>query len=172
LRLIERTKGGHVVEVRLPREILAASSPEASQGKTVSGGRPFVLAHELDTLDFLQTPALRESIHQRERGLCFYCMRRTTSDTRCLDHVIPQAMCGVNSYRNLVSCCVECNSQKRMQNAPDFLRRLLRDRQLTSEEFAARLRSLDALAAGKLRPTFDTTSNPKPRQGRPPAHHP
>jgi len=170
LRLIERTKAGHVVEVRLPQEILAASPAETSRDKSAPAARPFVLAHDLDSVDFLQTTALRDSIHQRERDLCFYCMRRLTPDTRCLDHVIPQAMCGVNSYRNLVSACIECNSQKGEQNAPDFLRRLLRDRQLTSEEFAARLRTLDALAAGNLRPTLDTTPNPTPRLGRPPVN--
>jgi hypothetical protein len=59
---------------------------------------------------------------------------------------------GSNSYRNLVSSCVECNSQKGEKPADDFLRRLYRDRHLTAAELAARLRAIDALAAGKLRP--------------------
>jgi hypothetical protein len=36
----------------------------------------------------------------------------------------------------------------------DFLRSLFRQRRLTSAELEARLRALDALAAGKLRPVL------------------
>jgi len=74
--------------------------------------------------------------------------------TQCLDRVVPQARLGRNSYRNLVSSCMECNAQKGEKPADDFLRRLYRERRLTATELAARLRALDALAAGKLRPTL------------------
>jgi hypothetical protein len=37
--------------------------------------------------------------------------------------------------------------------APDYLCSLHRKRRLTSDELACRLRALDALAAGKLRPS-------------------
>jgi len=40
----------------------------------------------------------------------------------CLDHVVPRVNSGRNSYRNLVSRCTECNSQKNQRAAPDFLR--------------------------------------------------
>jgi len=46
---------------------------------------------------------------------------------------------------------MECNTQKG-ETAADFLRRLYRERRLTAAELAARLRALDALASGKLRP--------------------
>ena len=71
---------------------------------------------------------------------------------QCLDHVVPQARLGHNSYRNLVSSCMECNSQKGEEPAEDFLRRLYRERRLNETELASRLRALDALASGKLRP--------------------
>ena len=71
---------------------------------------------------------------------------------RCLDHVVPRARLGRNSYRNLVSCCLQCNSQKRDRSAGDFLRRLYRERRLTAPELTARLRALDALVSGKLPP--------------------
>ena len=64
---------------------------------------------------------------------------------------MPQARSGRSSYRNLVSSCMECNTQKG-ETAADFLRRLYRERRLTAAELAARLRALDALASGKLRP--------------------
>ena len=62
----------------------------------------------------------------------------------------------VDTYRNLVSCCKECNSHKSGRPAPDHLCSLHRKRRLTSDELACRLRALDALAAGKLRPSLGT----------------
>jgi 5-methylcytosine-specific restriction endonuclease McrA len=81
-------------------------------------------------------------------------LRSTAPSVRCLDHVVPLVRSGRNSYRNLVSSCMECNAQKGEKAADDFLRRLYRERRLTAAELAARLRALDALAAGKLRPSL------------------
>jgi 5-methylcytosine-specific restriction endonuclease McrA len=205
LRLVERTKAGHLVEVRLPDEIRAAcpgrSVPANSRpGQGTIGVRRTsatpdsqARALPLEDSDFLQTRALRQSIHSRERGLCFYCLRRLTPSQKCLDHVVPRVRFGRNSYRNLVSCCVECNSQKGERPARDFLRGLYREQRLTTAELADRLRALDALAVGKLRPLTAPVcsgalpgpvhpgsrrqrvpvppggpANPFPRKGRPP----
>lgn len=111
---------------------------------------------DIERLDFLSTPALREAIYKRDRQLCFYCLRRLKSRTRCLDHVVPQLRSGGNSYRNLVACCLECNSHKRDKSAADFLRSLYRERRLTTAEFNAGLHTLQALAAGQLRPILPT----------------
>jgi hypothetical protein len=77
-------------------------------------------------------------------------LKRHTPSSRCLDHVVSLAWSGRNSYRNLVSCCRECNSETGPCRAEDFLRSLFRERKLTERELAGRLRALDALAAGKL----------------------
>ena len=171
LRIVQRSKAGHILEVRLPEEILAASPGLSAAGSDVSVDDPLnalaatlnpsihsdPLANalpsvDLEKLDFLKTRALRNSIHLRERGHCFYCLRRTDAHTQCLDHVQPRVKAGCNSYRNLVSSCLECNSQKGEQSAADFFRALYRDRRLTASEFQAGLRRLDALTAGKLPP--------------------
>jgi 5-methylcytosine-specific restriction endonuclease McrA len=143
LRLIRRGQTGHVVEVRVPDEIRGARR----------GGQARVpQAPKLEEIDFMQTKALRQAIHAREGGRCFYCSRRLASTARCVDHVVPRAQLGRNSYRNLVSCCLECNSQKGARPAEDFLRWLYRERRLTAAELRGRVRALDAVAAGKLRP--------------------
>ena len=111
-------------------------------------------AARLETTDFLKTWALRKTIHDRERGVCFYCLRCTPAHVQCLDHVVPRARCGRHSYRNLVSCCIECNSRKGDQPDSNFLRTLYRQGRLTPAELDARLRALQALAAGKLRPSL------------------
>lgn len=161
LRLLERTAAaGHVVDVRLPDEISAA--PAAAPDGRSRRARPANLEH----VNFLQSPARRESIHSRDRGLCFYCLIQLTPRTRCLDHVVPEARGGANSYRNLVSCCVECNENKGQTAAEDFLRSLFRQRRITSTELADRLRALDALAAGKLRPILLHPTAPAKKQGK------
>ena len=159
LRVLERNKTGHLVEMRLPEKIRAARPGKngASLVVGVVGVRATGAAGEppaatLETTDFLKTWALRKTIHDRERGACFYCLRRTPANVRCLDHVVPRVRFGRNSYRNLVSCCLECNTRKGDRAAPDFLRTLYRQGRLTSAELDARLRSLKDVAAGKLRP--------------------
>jgi hypothetical protein len=153
LRLIERSKSGHTVEVRLPEEIRGFGA------HNIEGGNPArpVRAANIEEVNFLKIKALRQAIHAREHGLCFYCQRRTSADKRCLDHVVSLVNLGGNSYRNLVSSCVECNSKKGEMSGADFLLWLYREGRLTATEFTGRLRALEALAAGKLRPPVQRT---------------
>jgi 5-methylcytosine-specific restriction endonuclease McrA len=154
LRLLERSKTGHIVEMRLPQQIRAVRSSRNGTPREV--GEP--PASALEATDFLSTWALRKTIHDRERGACFYCLRRTPAHVQCLDHVVPRVRFGRNSYRNLVSCCIECNTRKGDRPARDFLRTLYRQGRLTPAELDGRLRALKDLAAGKLRPSaFDAT---------------
>ena len=147
LRLVERSKMGHLVDVRLPDEIRALRKPAP---------RPRAAAPE--RTDFQRTQGLRQAIHARERGLCFYCLRRLNPRVRCLDHVVPRVKWGPDSHLNLVSCCLECNSEKGEKAAEDFLRGLYRERRLSAVELSGRLRALDDLAGGKLRPTLPATA--------------
>ncbi len=164
LRPVARSKAGQVVEVRLPKEILAnhplelvlADHPEDIQRRRT----PPALVVNLETEDFLRAQALRQSIHAREAGRCFYCLRLLAPQMKCLDHVLPRAQSGRNSYRNLVSCCLECNSQKGQCRADDFLRLLYREGRLTAAELAGRLRALDALASGQLPPPLPSAALP------------
>ena len=153
LRLIERgCQIHHVVYVRLPHEVRALRAAKAAAPASARTSR----GASLDETDFLQTRALRRAIHAREGGRCFYCLRRLIRQRRCLDHVVPQAGLGSNSYRNLVSCCNDCNSNKAERPAVEFVRSLYRDRRLSSDELTSRLRALDDLAAGKLPPQLPT----------------
>jgi hypothetical protein len=157
LRLVQRNKTGHVVEVRLPEEIRPEKLNDTESRAAVSAkehGAGTSATINIEEADVLQNATLRKAIHARERGLCFYCLRRTTSTVQCLDHVVPRVKSGSNSYRNLVSSCIECNSQKGEKPADDFLRRLYREGHLNAAELAARLRALDDLGSGKLRPSL------------------
>src|SRR5438270_5881634 len=91
LGVLKRCKTGHLVEMRLPEKIRAARPGKNGAslvvevvGMGAAGERP---ASTLETTDFLKTWALRKTIHDRERGACFYCLRRTPANVQCLDHV-------------------------------------------------------------------------------------
>ncbi len=150
LRLVQRSKAGYVVEVRLPEEVRAARTD--SVGANDAGRAP--RAGNIEEMDFLQNRALRQAIHARDGERCFYCLRQVTPTVKCLDHVVPRAERGRNSYRNLVSCCLECNTNKGERQAEDFLRGLYREHRLSTADLAERLCALEALVAGKLRPGF------------------
>jgi 5-methylcytosine-specific restriction endonuclease McrA len=156
LRVLKRSKTGHLAEMRLPEKIRAirlgknGASIAVGVGTTGAAGEP--PAATLENMNFLKTWALRKAIHDRERGACFYCLRRTPANVHGLDHVVPRVRLGRNSYRNLVSCCLECNSRKGDRPARDFLRTLYRLGRLTAAELDGRLRALKDLGAGKLRP--------------------
>jgi len=151
LRLVELGQEGHLVQVRLPAEIHGVDT-----SKIAAGVAPRTAVGEtLEKADFLVSRTLRLAIHDREGGHCFYCLRRLTPLTRCIDHVIPRARKGRNSYRNLVSACAECNSQKADGRAEDFVRWLYREGLLMAAESSKRLKALEALAAGKLRPRIE-----------------
>lgn len=150
VRLVKRSRSGHVADVRLPGEVPGARRNGAQTRAAV----PASDTGNLEEIDFMRTRMLRRAIHAREGGVCFYCLRRIGSEMQALDHVIPRAQLGLNSYRNLVSCCRECNSRKNDRAAEDFLRLLYREGRLTSVELLRGLQSLKHLAAGKLRPAL------------------
>ncbi len=153
LGLVERNSlAHHVVHVRLPEEVPAVRRTATSAALRPSQTR--LGAASLEKMDFLQSQALRRAIHEREGGVCFYCLRQVIRRRRCLDHVVPRAQLGRNSYRNLVSCCPDCNSRKGERSAEDFVRELYRQRALSAGELKGRLHALDALGAGKLKPSL------------------
>jgi len=151
LRFIERSYSGHLIEVRLPSEVPAPCRKTDRKTQTSGRSKPPGEAN-LEQMDFLRTRVLRQAIHAREGGNCFYCLRRIPRRSRCLDHVVPRAKSGQNSYRNLVSCCAACNWQKRDHAAEDFLRQLYREGRLSAKDLRRRLRALQDLKGGKLRP--------------------
>jgi len=156
LHLVEcNCRSQHVVRVRLPLEVKGVCDAKIA-GHRVAGPvgpapAPGVVIN-IEETDFLEKQNLRGAIHAREGGRCFYCSRRIDQHRRCLDHVVPRAELGQNSYRNLVSCCLDCNSQKGERPAEEFVRWLYRERRLSAVDLSARLHALDDLAAGKLMP--------------------
>jgi hypothetical protein len=141
LRVLERSQTGHFVEMCLPEKIRAmrlgngalmslGAGRTGAVGMGACGGAGKASAATLEGTDFLKARGLQKAIHDRGRRACFYCLRHTAAKARCLDHVVPRVRFGRNSYRNLVSCCLECNTHKGDRAAADFLRSLCRQGRL------------------------------------------
>ena len=163
IRLIESSLHGHLVDVLLPGEMRVGfrGLPDRPLLCRLPKASPILraAAPTIEELDFFSTPSLRSAIYARERYACFYCRRRLKKGTWGLDHVVAQMHSGGNSYRNLVACCVECNTRKAHKPASELLCRLFRERRLTAASLAARLSALELLSAGKLRPRLPKTAS-------------
>jgi hypothetical protein len=149
LRIIARTRTGHLADVFLPHELrLRRASPPKPEEPN------------LEAVDFLHGGEQRNAILQREACRCFYCLRSLRPRSLVLDHVIPRVRRGRNSYRNLVACCTECNARKGELPAEDLLRLLFREGRLNSTELADRRRALKSLAHGELKPVLSLPNGP------------
>ena len=60
-------------------------------------------------------------MYERDGYKCHYCDKQLTRFTATLDHVIPVAEGGDNSFGNLGTACVGCNSRKAERPVGDLL---------------------------------------------------
>lgn len=139
IKVEERSKDGHLIRVFLPDEIERLPAREVA-----------VDSIDIETIDVYTDRRRADALIKREGARCVYCLRELRSNW-ALDHVIPLVGGGSNSYRNVVTCCHECNSGKRERSAEDFLRDLYRRSLLAADEFNARRQAVERLKAGELR---------------------
>lgn len=66
-----------------------------------------------------RVPLTRKNIFRRDEYKCVYC-GDTDKSILTLDHVIPQSKGGGNSWTNLVTACLQCNSDKRDLTLEEF----------------------------------------------------
>jgi hypothetical protein len=140
LEVLEITRQGSIIRVRLPEEIPGCIPPPASPA-----------APSLEDADFFTVPENRLALLRRESYRCFYCFRAIDSTNFVVEHVLSRPS-GSNSYRNLVAACHQCNNRKSDSPADDFLRDLYRSGTLTAAEFHDRLGALRRLRRGELTP--------------------
>jgi len=57
-------------------------------------------------------PFTRKNVYRRDKGRCQYCGKKISFGKFTFDHVIPKSRGGLTSWRNIVCCCLECNSKK------------------------------------------------------------
>ncbi|RMH14639.1 MAG: HNH endonuclease [Planctomycetota bacterium] len=54
----------------------------------------------------------RRNLFARDRNRCQYCGRSFTTSELSIDHVIPRAQGGPDTWENLVCACLRCNARK------------------------------------------------------------
>lgn len=140
LEILGSERAGTKIRLYLPSEIEGLIPPEQIAG---------VLS--LEEMDFFNVPENRSAIVRRENNKCFYCLRAVDSSNYVIEHVVSRPE-GNNSYRNLVASCLSCNNRKGNISAEDFLRVLYRGGYLTDADFEQRLKCLQLLKSGELKP--------------------
>lgn len=60
----------------------------------------------------IYTPRERKMIYNKAEGRCQLCGCKITYDEMSLDHIVPLAMGGEDSFENLQATCEPCNSHK------------------------------------------------------------
>lgn len=75
-------------------------------------GKPSIIrVFKYVNVPFQKVPLSRENIYKRDNYECVYC---GNSDKRnlTLDHVVPKAKGGKDTWNNLVTACKRCNGEK------------------------------------------------------------
>lgn len=71
--------------------------------------------------DYYNIKENRLKIFERDKYICYKCQKQLTRFSATLDHIIPVSNNGDNSYDNLVTSCLHCNSTRRAAPISDFL---------------------------------------------------
>ena len=109
---------------------------------------------DLEVIDFFRDRRFVGALLARQHGICFYSLRRLEENDCALDHLVPQARGGDNSYRNIVCCTFEMNTRKGDVAAEDFLRSLYRSGFLSERDLEDRLSVLASISSGVLQPVI------------------
>ncbi|HJU83218.1 MAG TPA: HNH endonuclease [Holophagaceae bacterium] len=117
LKVGEPNREGTLYRLRLPEEIEVCREHMATQ--KVSIDEPASTAGE----DFYNVPENRMRVFERDKYTCRYCGKLLTRFSATLDHQHPVSEGGDNSFENLVTACLSCNSRKTNRPIMDLLRK-------------------------------------------------
>jgi len=142
ITLVQTEHKGSRIQLHLPKEIAGVVPVEASTPDEI----------DIETIDFFNDAENRLTILKRENFRCFYTLKQIDEDSFVVDHVVSRPN-GNNGYRNVVAASREANNRKGAMVADDFIRQLFREGYLSEQECAERLKALEALREGHLKPT-------------------
>lgn len=86
-------------------------------------------------------PSKRLAIYMRDGHRCAYCGRDLVGEVATLDHVLARELGGGNEAKNLVTCCLSCNSSKQDLTIRSWFL-VLRDRGVDTDQVGPRVRRL------------------------------
>lgn len=114
----DTNREGTLYRIHLPEEIAlcrdAMSKAQQEQLPKVDPKRE---------VDYYNIRENRLKVFERDKFLCYHCGKLLTRFCATLDHLQPVSQGGDNSYENLVTACLQCNSQRGSQPLMDYLTR-------------------------------------------------
>jgi 5-methylcytosine-specific restriction endonuclease McrA len=106
---------GTLYRVLLPEEIPLCKTARSEKNKLLA---PKVV--EESEVDYYNIRENRAKIFERDNYVCRHCSKQLTRFTATLDHLQAVANGGDNSFDNLVTACLDCNSRKNSRLLSDF----------------------------------------------------
>lgn len=99
-----------VTHIVAGKALAVDNSPKLFRAENFEIEIPYVvqLVHMVHKKHTWRAGFSRRGVLVRDNHMCAYCGKRATT----IDHVLPRALGGVNSYENCVAACVRCNSKK------------------------------------------------------------
>lgn len=112
----EPNREGTLYRVLTPKQIPASQG--FRQERESSTEQPQANESEADYYNVREN---RRKVYERDGYHCFYCSKQLTQTTATLDHIVAVVAGGDNSFENLVTSCLACNSRKNRRAVGDFL---------------------------------------------------
>ena len=112
----DTTREGTLYKIYLPEEIPLCQV----QMKKALKIQPKPI-DEKKELDFYNVAENRLKVFERDEYKCHYCTKQLTRFTATLDHIQPVSRGGDNSYDNLMTACLHCNSQRGSRPVMDII---------------------------------------------------
>ena len=145
IKIIERSHRGITVELILPQDIIGLKT-DTNTADSI----------DIENLDFFKDKRLLKTLLTREDNRCFYTGKKINVNNCYLDHVIPQAAGGDNSYKNIVASSYDANTLKSDKPVENFIRQLYKDDILSLLEFSALKQKITDLQDGNLVPKHES----------------
>jgi hypothetical protein len=112
----DTTREGTLYKVFLPEEI--SSCQERMKKAKAEKVEPIDTKKELDYYNIREN---RLKVFERDGYKCHYCNMQLTRFTATLDHIQPVSKGGDNSFDNLVTSCLHCNSRRSNRPVMDII---------------------------------------------------
>lgn len=111
----DTTRDGTLYKVRIPDEIHLCK--ELMKAQVLAEVQSVNLEVELD---FYNVAENRLKVFERDGYKCHYCSKQLTRFSATLDHIQPVSKGGDNSFHNLITSCLHCNSERGNKPVMDY----------------------------------------------------
>jgi len=112
----DTNRNGTLYKIAIPDEI-----PLCKEFMQKSVEKEFLAVDINKELDFYNVAENRLKIFERDGYKCHYCSKQLTRFSATLDHIQPVSKGGDNSFENLITACLHCNSERGNKPVMDYI---------------------------------------------------